>query len=75
MNKSQRKQEQEEAVKEATRLAAQFLGRLGGMAGRGAAKARPSEVCRAAVNKRWESYRNETPAKPKSLSGLVKKKS
>jgi hypothetical protein len=30
---------------------------LGGKAGRGAAKRRSSEQCRAAVNKRWEAYR------------------
>lgn len=41
----------------ARKLAAQILGRLGGKAGRGAAKRRSSEHCRAAVNKRWEAYR------------------
>ena len=42
---------------DARRLAARILGRIGGMAGKGASKRRPSEVCRAAVNKRWAAYR------------------
>ena len=41
----------------ARKLAAQIQGRLGGKAGRGAAKRRSSEHCRAAVNKLWEAYR------------------
>lgn len=42
---------------DARRLAARILGRLGGMAGKGESKRRPSEMCRAAVNKRWAAYR------------------
>jgi hypothetical protein len=42
---------------EAIRQAASILGRLGGKAGTGDAKRRPSEVMRAAVMKRWEAYR------------------
>ena len=42
---------------DARRLAARILGRLGGKAGTGASKRRPSEMCRAAVNKRWAAYR------------------
>lgn len=41
------------ALKEAARL----LGRIGGMSGTGKAKARPSDVCRKAVMKRWEAWR------------------
>ena len=41
------------ALKEAARL----LGRLGGMSGTGKAKARPSDVCRKAVMKRWDAWR------------------
>lgn len=41
----------------ARKLATQILGRLGGKAGRGAAKCRPSEHCHVDVNKRWEAYR------------------
>jgi AP-2 complex subunit mu-1 len=32
-------------------------------AGTGKAKARPSEVCRAAVNKRWDAYRKDKMAR------------
>ena len=60
MKKSLRDQEKTDAlagidIKQAARL----LGHLGGKAGTGKAKARPSEVCRAAVNKRWDAYRKE----------------
>jgi hypothetical protein len=41
------------ALKDAARL----LGRLGGMSGTGKAKARPSDVCRKAVMKRWDAWR------------------
>ena len=46
--------------------AAQSLGRLGGKAGTGAAKARTSEQARAAVQARWEKHRKtkRVPAKP-----------
>jgi len=57
MKKSLRDTEKTEAQKEAIRKAAKILGRMGGMAGTGEAKRRPSEVCRAAVNKRWDAYR------------------
>jgi hypothetical protein len=52
----------------ARKLAAQILGRLGGKAGRGAAKRRSSEHCRAAVNKRWEAYRARKAAECGSQS-------
>ena len=41
--------------------AAQALGRLGGKAGRGKTKARPSAVARAAVNARWKSQKRRKP--------------
>lgn len=46
--------------------AAQSLGRLGGKAGTGAAKARTSEQARAAVQARWKKHRKTkgVPAKP-----------
>ena len=46
--------------------AAQSLGRLGGKAGTGAAKARTSEQARAAVQARWKKHRKtkRVPAKP-----------
>ena len=46
--------------------AAQSLGRLGGRAGTGAAKARTSEQARAAVQARWKKHRKTkgVPAKP-----------
>jgi len=53
MNSEFRNQERDQAIKEAARI----LGRIGGQAGRGEAKRRPSEVCRAAVLKRWAEYR------------------
>lgn len=40
--------------------AAVSLGRKGGKAGRGKAKARSSETARAAVLKRWEKQRAKT---------------
>ena len=45
--------------------AAQALGRLGGKAGTGAAKARTSEQARAAVQARWKKHR-----KPKRAARL-----
>lgn len=59
MKTSLRDTEKNEAVKEAARI----LGRMGGLAGTGKAKARPSEVCRAAINKRWDAYRKDKNAK------------
>lgn len=46
--------------------AAQSLGRLGGKAGTGAAKARTTEQARAAVQARWKKHRKTkgVPAKP-----------
>lgn len=41
-------------------LAAVSLGRKGGKAGTGKAKARSSEAARAAVLKRWEKHRAKT---------------
>lgn len=38
---------------------AKLMGAKGGAAGRGAAKARPSEQARAAANARWAKYRKE----------------
>ena len=63
MNSEQQNTEKTEAIKEAARI----LGRIGGMAGRGDCKRRPSEVCRAAVLKRWEAYR-----KQKTLAQQIK---
>jgi hypothetical protein len=62
MKSSLRDTEKNEAVKEAARI----LGRMGGLAGTGKSKARPSDVCRAAVNKRWDAYRKEQRNKAKS---------
>ena len=49
------------------------LGALGGRAGRGAAKARPSDVARAAVMHRWRKKAGGSigPAKP---GGTVRSK-
>lgn len=71
-----RDQEKNEAVaqaRQAVKDAARILGRLGGMAGTGDAKRRPSEVCRAAVNKRWEAYRQETKKEIVSVSRTKKR--
>ena len=61
MNKKLRDQEKNDALaqSEAIKMAARLMGQIGGKAGRGDAKRRPSEVCRAAVNKRWDAYRKE----------------
>lgn len=53
MSKPSKNSDEMKALKEAARL----LGRMGGMAGTGKAKARPSDVCRKAVMKRWEAWR------------------
>lgn len=63
MNSEQHNTEKNQAIKEAAKI----LGRIGGMAGRGDCKRRPSEVCRAAVLKRWEAYR-----KQKTLAQQIK---
>ena len=55
MEKNIRDSEKNDAV----RQAAAILGRIGGKAGRGDKKRRPSEQCRAAVLKRWEAYRKQ----------------
>jgi hypothetical protein len=73
-----RDQEKNEAVahaRQAVKDAARILGRLGGMAGTGDAKRRPSEVCRAAVNKRWEAYRQEAKKEIVSIASRTKKRS
>jgi hypothetical protein len=73
-----RDQEKNEAVaqaRQAVKDAARILGRLGGMAGTGDAKRRPSEVCRAAVNKRWEAYRKEAKKEILSVAPRAKKRS
>jgi hypothetical protein len=46
-----------------TRYYAAKLGRKGGKAGTGKAKARSSEQARAAVNERWRRYRKRQKAK------------
>ena len=63
MNSEHKDIEKIEAIKEAARI----LGRIGGSSGKGAEKRRPSEMCRAAVLKRWEAYR-----KQKSLNQQIK---
>jgi hypothetical protein len=73
-----RDQEKTEAVaqaKQAVKDAARILGRLGGMAGTGDAKRRPSEVCRAAVNKRWDAYRKEAKKEILSIASRARKRS
>ena len=70
--------EKNEAVglaRKAASEAARLLGRLGGMAGTGDAKRRPSEVCRAAVNKRWDAYRKEAKKEIVSVASRFKKRS
>jgi hypothetical protein len=54
--------------------AAQSLGRLGGRAGTGAAKARTSEQARAAVQARWKKHRKTkgAPAKPNESSSATR---
>jgi hypothetical protein len=55
-------------VNEKINRAAQALGRLGGMAGTGKAKARTSEQARAAVMARW----NKPGARKSRKSKMVK---
>lgn len=62
MDKKYRDSEQRNALREAARI----MGSIGGKAGRGEAKRRPSEVCRAAILKRWEAYRKTKALQPKS---------
>jgi hypothetical protein len=50
---------------ETLRYMAAQLGRKGGKAGKGKAKARTSEQARAAVNTRWKKYRKEQRSKTK----------
>lgn len=65
MEKNIRESEKTNIIKQATvsnealRAAAAIMGRMGGKAGRGDAKRRSPEVCRAAVAKRWEAYRKQ----------------
>ena len=62
MEKIYRNSEQRNALREAARI----MGSIGGKAGRGDSKRRPSEVCRAAILKRWEAYRKTKALEPKS---------
>lgn len=62
MDKPIRDTEKNEALSQA----AAIMGRIGGKAGRGDAKRRPSEMCRAAVMKRWEAYRKQKELEKKS---------
>lgn len=62
MDKNTRNSEQRNALREAART----MGRIGGKAGKGDAKRRPSEVCRAAILKRWEAYRKAKSLTPQS---------
>lgn len=62
MEKIYRNSEQRNALREAARI----MGSIGGKAGRGDSKRRPSEVCRAAILKRWEAYRKTKALKPQS---------
>ena len=62
MEKKHRDTEQRNALREAARI----MGAIGGRAGRGDAKRRPSEVCRAAILKRWEAYRKKKSLDPQS---------
>ena len=47
------------------------IGRRGGEAGRGAAKARTSEQCRAAALARWAKEKKERPMKAKRMAQAV----
>ena len=66
MSRPAKNNDELKALKEAARL----LGRIGGMSGTGKAKARPPEVCRRAVMKRWEAWRKARgdATKPSSIS-------
>ena len=61
--------------------AASLMGRLGGLAGeigpdgKIASKRRPSEVCRAAVNKRWDAERAKSSKKRLSITAKSNKRS
>ena len=64
MEKNIRESEKTDIIKtaisnDALRAAAAIMGRMGGRAGRGDAKRRSPEICRAAVAKRWEAYRKQ----------------
>lgn len=70
MSKPTKNSDEMKALKEAARL----LGRLGGMAGTGKAKARPSDVCRKAVMKRWEAWRKARGEQQATTSMTTKPK-
>jgi hypothetical protein len=70
MSKLSKNSDEMKALKEAARL----LGRLGGMAGTGKAKARPSDVCRKAVMKRWEAWRKARGEQQATTSMTTKPK-
>jgi len=55
-------------VNETLNRAAQALGRLGGQAGRGKAKARTSEQARAAVMARWNKPGARKQRKAKAMN-------
>jgi hypothetical protein len=54
-------------LKDAVKLAAQTLGRLGGLAGTGDSKRRSKRICRAAANARWEAYYNQAESARKKI--------
>lgn len=62
--------EETKLLKEAARL----LGRMGGRAGTGKSKARPSDVCRKAVMKRWDAWRKARGESDKPTSMSTKPK-
>jgi hypothetical protein len=71
MNSEHKNIEKIDAIKEAARI----LGRIGGMGGeidpvskKRLSKRRPSDMCRAAVLKRWEAYRKQKSLEPKIKS-------
>lgn len=68
--KIKKNSEEYKAIKESARL----LGRLGGMAGTGASKARPSAVCRKAVMKRWDAWRKARGEQSTTTSMITKPK-
>ena len=62
MDKTKRTSEQQDALKAAARI----MGSIGGKAGRGESKRRSSDICRAAILKRWEAYRKAKALTPKA---------
>lgn len=72
MRKALRDTEKTEALKLKIKKAAALIGRLGGLGGKIGtdgkrdSKRRDPEVCRAAVNKRWDAYFSQQKNTPKS---------